>query len=201
MNPALISVLVACTTTLMGPTPGEPDQPVSTPGDQPAPAPPTTASTDHDRVKQDQRKESITDTNGATYPPRSLSTGTGGRIQPEQVVFFAGMLSNIVLRRVHTRTGIKWGPLVGLAAIIVYGLHMVATGTIVRDGGPGWVNLPVIIGFWSTCHVTFLIPTSVVRLLRVRHQEKVLLCDWQRIHATNPETERMEVQVPAAQAS
>ncbi|HWG01456.1 MAG TPA: recombinase family protein [Trebonia sp.] len=45
--------------------------------------------------------------------------------------------SNIVIRRVHTRTGIKWGPLIGAAGVIVYGLLLVATGTIVRDGGPG----------------------------------------------------------------
>ncbi len=109
--------------------------------------------------------------------------------------------SNIVIRRLHTRTGIKWGPLVGLAGIAFYGLVMVAAGTIVRDGGPGWVNLFFIIGFWNTCRFTVLIPVSVVRLLRVRHQEKVLLRDWQRTHATFPEAERMDVRVPTAQAS
>lgn len=112
--------------------------------------------------------------------------------------------SNIVLRRVHTRNGIKWGPLVGLAGVAFYGLLMVACGTIVRDGGPGWVNLFFIIGFWNTCRFTFLIPTSVVRLLRVRHQEKVLLRDWQRTHpadAAPAEAGHMDARVPAAQAS
>jgi hypothetical protein len=112
--------------------------------------------------------------------------------------------SNIILRRVHTRSGIKWGPLVGLAGIVVYGLLMVAAGAIVRDGGPGWVNLFFIIGFWNTCRFTFLIPTSVVRLLRVRHQEKVLLRDWQRTHPAAPapvEAGRVDTRVPAAQAS
>jgi hypothetical protein len=108
--------------------------------------------------------------------------------------------SNIVIRRVHTRSGIKWGPFVGLAGVVVYGLLMVASGTIVRDGGPGWVNLFFIIGFWNTCRFTFLIPTSVVRLLRVRHQEKVLLRDWRRTQADS-DAERMDARVPAAQAS
>lgn len=94
--------------------------------------------------------------------------------------------SNIVIRRVHTRSGIKWGALVGLAGVTVYGLLMVATGTIARDGGPGWVNLFFIIGFWNACRFTVLIPVSVVRLLRVRHQEMVLLRDWPRTHATAP---------------
>lgn len=35
--------------------------------------------------------------------------------------------SNILIRRVHTRTGIKWGPLVGMAAAVLYGLLMLAT--------------------------------------------------------------------------
>ena len=113
--------------------------------------------------------------------------------------------SNIVLRRVHTRTGIKWGALVGLAGVAIYGLLMVACGTIVRDGGPGWVNLFFIVGFWNTCRFTFLIPTSVVRLLRmIRHQEKVLLRDWQRTHPADPapaETGRMDARVPAVPVS
>ena len=92
--------------------------------------------------------------------------------------------SNIVIRRVHTRTGIKWGSLVGLAGVVVYGLLMVVTGTIVRDGGPGWVNLFVLVGFWNTLRFAVLIPVSLVRLLRVRHQEKVLLRDWQQTAST-----------------
>ena len=112
--------------------------------------------------------------------------------------------SNIVLRRVHTRTGIKWGPLVGLAGVVAYGLVVVVCGTIVRGGGPGWVNLFFVVGFWNTCRFTFLIPTSIVRLLRVRHQEKVLLRDWQRTRPADPapaEAGRMDTRVPAAQAS
>jgi hypothetical protein len=66
-----------------------------------------------------------------------------------------------------------------------------------RYGGPGWVNLFFIIGFWNICRFAWLIPVSVVRLLRVRHQEKVLLRDWQRTHATDP----VDARVPAAQAS
>lgn len=93
--------------------------------------------------------------------------------------------SNIVIRRVHTRTGIKWGPLVGLAGAVAYGLLMVVTGTIVRDGGPGWVNLFVLVGFWNTVRFTALIPASLVRLLQVRHQEKVLLREWQHTPAAD----------------
>lgn len=112
--------------------------------------------------------------------------------------------SNIVIRRVHTRAGIKWGPLVGLAGVVVYGLLMVVTGTIVRDGGPGWVNLFVIVGFWNTLRFTVLIPVSVVRLLRVRHEEKVLLREWQRCHTGDlapADADWMDARVLAASVS
>jgi hypothetical protein len=88
--------------------------------------------------------------------------------------------SNIVIHRVHTRAGIKWGPLVGLAGTVVYGLVMVVTATIVHHGGPGWVNLLVLVAFWNALRFAVLIPVSVVRLLRVRHQETIVIRDWQR---------------------
>ena len=112
--------------------------------------------------------------------------------------------SNIVIRRVHTRTGIKWGPLVGVGGVAVYGLLLVVTGTIVRDGGPGWVNLFVLVGFWNTVRFAVLVPVSIVRLLRVRHQEKVMLRNWQRTLGADPVpggSEGMDARVPAAQAS
>ena len=111
--------------------------------------------------------------------------------------------SNIVIRRLHTRTGIKWGPLVGLAGVVVYGLLMAATGRIVRDGGPGWVNLFFIVGFWNTVRFGLLVPVSVVRLLRVRHQEKVLLRECQRAERAGPapaDTGRMAAAVAAGRA-
>jgi len=88
--------------------------------------------------------------------------------------------SNILIRRVHTRTGIKWGPLVGLAAAVLYGLLMLATATVVREGGPGWVDLIVLLAFWNTVKFTCLIPVSLIRLVRIRHQERVLQRDRQR---------------------
>lgn len=81
---------------------------------------------------------------------------------------------------------------------------MVVTGTIVRDGGPGWVNLFVLVGFWNTVRFAVLIPVSIVRLLPVRHQERVLLRDWQRTHAADPrpaDAGHMDVRVPATQVS
>jgi hypothetical protein len=89
--------------------------------------------------------------------------------------------SNILIRRVHTRTGIKWGPLVGLADAVLYGLLMLATATVVRKGGPGWVDLIVLLAFWNMVKFTCLIPVSLVRLVRVRHQERVPMTEHSRL--------------------
>jgi hypothetical protein len=89
--------------------------------------------------------------------------------------------SNILIRRVHTRTGIKWRPLAGLAAAVLYGLLMLATATVVRKGGPGWVDLIVLLAFWNTLKFTCLIPVSLIRLVRVRHQERVPMTEHSRL--------------------
>jgi hypothetical protein len=57
---------------------------------------------------------------------------------------------------------------------------MVVAASIVRHGGPGWVNLLLLVTFWNTLRFAVLIPVSAVRLLRIRHQEKILIRDWQR---------------------
>lgn len=88
--------------------------------------------------------------------------------------------SNIIIRRVHTRAGIKWGPLVGLAGVLAYGLLLVVAGTLIREGVSGWLSLVVLVGFWNMVRFAVLIPASVIRLLRVRHQEKLMIRDWLR---------------------
>lgn len=88
--------------------------------------------------------------------------------------------SSIVIRRVHTRSGIKWGPLVGLVGVAVYATIMAVAVALLHHGAPGWINLIVLIAFWNTIKFIFLIPTSTVRLLRVRHQERAITRDYLR---------------------
>lgn len=95
--------------------------------------------------------------------------------------------SNIVIRRVHTRSGIKWGPLVGLVGVAVYGTIMAVAVTLLHHGAPGWINLIVLVAFWNTIKFAFLVPTSTIRLLRVRHQERAITIGYQRaVKATTP---------------
>lgn len=64
-----------------------------------------------------------------------------------------------------------------------------------------WEQEVLAIATYRDRHHITGIPVSVVRLLRVRHQEKVLLRDWQRTDTADPEGKRVDVGVPAAQAS
>jgi hypothetical protein len=108
--------------------------------------------------------------------------------------------SNIVIRRIHTRTGLKWGPLTGLTGVVIYGLLMYITGTIAHDSGPGWLNLFVLLGLWNSIRFAALIPVSLVRLLRVRHQEKALRRAAQRAFAAKP-GDNTPAQAPTASAA
>jgi hypothetical protein len=87
--------------------------------------------------------------------------------------------SNLIIRRVRRRDGLRWGPCVGLAGVLTYGLLMVLAQGLLDDGAPGWVNLVFLVGFWNTIRFATLIPVSVGWLLRVRHQEKVMLRELQ----------------------
>lgn len=87
-------------------------------------------------------------------------------------LFQAFAPSNIAIRRVHTRDSIKWGSVVGLGGVLVYGFAMLLAVGFVQDAGPGWVNLIVAVAFWNTVKFATLIPVSLVRLLGVRHQER-----------------------------
>jgi hypothetical protein len=92
--------------------------------------------------------------------------------------------SNVIIRRVHTRTAIKWGPLIGVAGLVVYGAIMILAVSLLDHDAPGWVNLVVLIAFWDAIKFVVLVPVSLVRFLRVRRQEKVMLHEYERSHTT-----------------
>jgi hypothetical protein len=65
---------------------------------------------------------------------------------------------------------------------------------------PGWLNLFVLLGLWNSIRFAALIPVSLVRLLRVRHQEKVLRRASQRTFAAGLGDDT-PAQAPAASAA
>jgi hypothetical protein len=84
---------------------------------------------------------------------------------------FRGYLpSNIALDAIRTRRGLKWGiPAMLLAAPYLL-IVQVCTATI-DNGGPGWLNLVILVAAWSALKFLLMGPWSVVLLVRARLRE------------------------------
>lgn len=75
--------------------------------------------------------------------------------------------TNRLLRCLRSRRGLKWGvPFMLLGATYLFAAAMVSTW--LRDGGPGWLNLVVVLGVWNGLKFVSYGPISVFLLLRVR---------------------------------
>ncbi|WP_047691943.1 hypothetical protein [Kocuria sp. ZOR0020] len=77
------------------------------------------------------------------------------------------MPTNIVLDKIRTRSGLKWGvPTMLLAIPYLYAASLLTV--IIQDGGPGWLNIFVLIALWSALKMLWIGPISLVLLVRVR---------------------------------
>ncbi|MDN5757434.1 MAG: sulfate permease [Tomitella sp.] len=80
------------------------------------------------------------------------------------------MPTNVVLDKVRTRNGLKWGvPAMLLAIPYLYLASLLAI--IVREGGPGWLNIFMLVAFWSALKMLWIGPISLILLARVRIHE------------------------------
>lgn len=80
------------------------------------------------------------------------------------------MPTNILLDLIRTRRGLKWGvPAMVLAA--PYLLAASICTNLIADGGPGWLNLLVILFIWNALKFIVMGPVSLIVLLRVHIQE------------------------------
>lgn len=80
------------------------------------------------------------------------------------------MPTNIALDAIRTRRGLKWGiPAMLLAA--PYLLAASVCTNLIADGGPGWLNLLVLLFIWNAMKFLIMGPVSFVLLVRVRIQE------------------------------
>ena len=98
------------------------------------------------------------------------------------------MITNRVIDRVRTREGLKWGvPAMLLAIPYLYLASLLAV--IVRDGGPGWLNIFILISMWSALKTLWIGPISLILLARVRiheHAERRQQCWQEQAPATMP---------------
>lgn len=78
--------------------------------------------------------------------------------------------TNRLLDTIRTRRGLKWGlPAMLLAApylAIAYWLT-----TVLATGGPGWLNLIVLLCVWNAFKMLWIGPISLVLLVRTRIHE------------------------------
>ena len=77
------------------------------------------------------------------------------------------MPTNILLDAIRTRRGLKWGVPTMLLAV-PYLLAASTFTTLIADGGPGWLNLLVLLCLWNTMKLILMGPTSLILLVRIR---------------------------------
>ncbi|MGO3248927.1 MAG: sulfate permease, partial [Agrococcus casei] len=80
--------------------------------------------------------------------------------------------TNILLDAIRTRRGLKWGVPAMLLAV-PYLLGASTFTTLIADGGPGWLNLLVLLCLWNTMKFIIMGPVSLILLARVRVREAV----------------------------
>lgn len=57
--------------------------------------------------------------------------------------------TNILLRRLRTRGGLKWAIPAALLLVPTYLFAAAVTTAVIADGGPGWLNLVALTCIWN----------------------------------------------------
>lgn len=82
------------------------------------------------------------------------------------------MPTNILLDLIRTRRSLKWG----LPAMLLAAPYLLAASictNLIADGGPGWLNLLVLLLVWNALKFIVMGPVSLALLVCVRIQEAV----------------------------
>jgi len=83
------------------------------------------------------------------------------------------MPTNVLLDAIRTRRGLKWG-IPAMLLAVPYLLAASAFTTLIADGGPGWLNLLVLLCLWNALKFLAMGPVSLVLLTRARtHEHRV----------------------------
>ncbi len=80
------------------------------------------------------------------------------------------MPTNILLDKIRTRRGLKWGVPAMLIAV-PYLLLAATLAAAVADGGPGWLNILIVLFLWNAAKFAFIGPVSLILLARTRLHE------------------------------
>lgn len=71
------------------------------------------------------------------------------------------MPTNIALDAIRTRRGLKWGipaMLLAVPSFLAANYYL----TLIEDGGPGWLNLLVLLFCWNTLKFLIMGPVSAI---------------------------------------
>lgn len=79
--------------------------------------------------------------------------------------------TNILLDFIRARRGLKWGVPAMLLAVPYLAVAVWCARSIV-DGGPGWLNLVVLVAVWNAMKFIVMGPVSVLTLARRRWYER-----------------------------
>lgn len=80
------------------------------------------------------------------------------------------MPSNIILDRIRTRRGLKWGPLAMLLAVPYAAVAYWLTA-VIKAGEPEWLYLIVLVCLWSALKMIWIGPVSLINLARYRYTQ------------------------------
>lgn len=84
----------------------------------------------------------------------------------------AWLPTNVLRDAIRTRRGLKWGlPCMLLAGPCLYAAAI--CHELIEDGGPGWLNLLVILFIWNTFKMLWIGPVSLAKLIRERFCKQV----------------------------
>ncbi len=82
------------------------------------------------------------------------------------------MPTNILLDLIRTRRGPKWG----IPAMLLAAPYLLAASictNLIAGGGPGWLNLLVLLFIWNAMKFLIMGPISLVLLIRALVQQTV----------------------------
>lgn len=96
------------------------------------------------------------------------------------------MPTNIAIDMLRTRRGLKWAVPVALVAVPAYLYAMSLCATIIERGGPGWLNVLVILFFWNAIKFAWTAPMSAVLLLARTRTEHLSGARGPAVAATLP---------------
>ena len=80
--------------------------------------------------------------------------------------------SNLLLDRIRTREGLKWGKRAMLLAIPYFAIAYWCT-TLIDGGALGWLHLIVLLCIYNTFKFLIYGPISLARLIAARRHERI----------------------------